>query len=108
MIEVFRGQIWLYNTGKKLRPCVIVSESVYNNGPAGLVVVVPCTTMDNKIPSRVPIYPTPDGMKKKYFAICEQVRTIERSALQDVIGFAEDDTMLEIEHWLSDLLGLPL
>jgi mRNA interferase MazF len=52
-----RGEIWLVNLNPTLgpeqagiRPAMIISVDTFNQGPADLVVVLPLTTIDKRVP----------------------------------------------------------
>jgi mRNA interferase MazF len=84
-----RGEIWLadfepvigHEQGRK-RPALIVSNDQFNNGPAGLVVVVPLTTREReRMPLRVRIDPPEGGLRDPSWALCEAVRSISTKRL---------------------------
>jgi mRNA interferase MazF len=64
-----RGEVWLADlnptrgheqAGK--RPVAVVSEDRLNNGPAGLVIVLPITSTIRPIPSHVVVAPPEGGL----------------------------------------------
>ena len=74
MTTLLRGEVWLVNfdstrgreqAGK--RPALVVSTNGFNKSPAELVVVIPITSKDKKIPWHVPIEPPEGGAKTKNF-----------------------------------------
>jgi mRNA interferase MazF len=86
-----RGEVWLvdlnpargHEQGRE-RPALIISNDQFNNGPAGLVVVVPLTTKERaRMPLRVRIDPPEGGLKETSFALCEAVRSISKKRLLD-------------------------
>jgi mRNA interferase MazF len=58
------------------RPALVVSPDRFNQGPAGLVIVVPLTTRDRRVPLHVAIDPPEGGLRGRSFALCEMVRSI--------------------------------
>ena len=57
-----RGEVWLVDFGEPVgseqagrRPGVVVSTDRLNDGPAGLVIVVPCTTSRRNLPTHIEI-----------------------------------------------------
>jgi len=116
MREVLRGQIWWFYPDptkgreqvKKIRPCVIISDTKFNIGPAGLVIVIPCTTTQRGIPCHIPLSTRKDGPKKKCFAMCEQIRAIDKLRLKKQMGTVTKNEMTNIEGWICDLLNLSL
>ncbi|MGA8165405.1 MAG: type II toxin-antitoxin system PemK/MazF family toxin [Waddliaceae bacterium] len=110
-----QGEIWLFDPdpvkgneiGKRVRPALVVSNNLMNKGPSGLIIVVPVTSKDKKIPSRIRIDPPEGGIKVPSFAICEQVRSISKIRLVKRLGKIQSVAALnEIGSWLSDLLWI--
>ncbi|MGI6209653.1 MAG: type II toxin-antitoxin system PemK/MazF family toxin [Anaerolineae bacterium] len=65
-----RGDIWLVDLGPTpgheqagRRPALVVSTDAFNQGPAGLVVVLPITTTERGIPLHVPVNPPEGGVR---------------------------------------------
>jgi len=115
MTKVMRGDIWLFNPdpvrgreiGKKLRPGLIISTNIFNNGPSELVIIVPLTSKEKQIYSHVLILPENGGIKTKSFAMCEQIRSISKERLVTKWGTIENHGILrEITGWIADLLQI--
>lgn len=115
MSEILRGDIWLFDPepthgreiGKKLRPIIIASNNIFNNGPSGLLIVIPLTTKDRKISCHVPICPKDGGVKEQSFAMCEQIRCISKERLVSKWGHMHNlSVMRQIAEWLNSLLSL--
>jgi mRNA interferase MazF len=115
MAEILRGDIWLFDPdpirgkeiGKKLRPAIVVSNNTFNNGPAGLLIIVPLTTKEKKIPCHVLISPKDGGVKENSFAMCEQIRCISKERLVSKWGHARSPNVLhQIAEWIGSLLSL--
>ena len=110
-----QAEIWLFDPdpvkgreiGKKVRPALIVSCNLLNKGPSGLVIVVPITSKDKKIPSHIRIEPSQGGVKLPSFAMCEQIRSISKNRLIKKLGRVSSVTILkEVSSWLTDLLWI--
>lgn len=110
-----QGEIWLFDPdpvkgneiGKKIRPAFIVSNNLLNKGPSGLVIVVPITSKEKKIPSHIRIDPPQGGVKLSSFAMCEQVRSISKNRLVKKLGKVQSISILkEVHSWLTDLLWI--
>src|SRR5262249_45820767 len=80
MADYKRGDVWLIDfdptqgheqAGR--RPGLIVSVDLFNQGPAGLVVVVPLTSKDRRVRWHVPVDPPEAGLKKRSFIMCENI-----------------------------------
>jgi len=88
---------------------VIVSDDQFNNGPAGLLVVVPLTTKEReRIPLRLRIEPPEGGLTKTSFALCEMVRSISKDRLvgNSALGKISERSLGAIAYRLRTLLDL--
>ncbi len=71
---------------KKTRPCLIVSPDEINTY-LRTVIVVPLTSTQRGLPTRVLIKATKDsGLNNDSYAALDQVKTIDKSRLSGVIG----------------------
>lgn len=111
--EFARGEVWLVDLypvrGHEqagTRPCVIVSTPGFNRGPAGLLVVLPLTTTDRKIPLHVALQPPEGGVRRQSFIKCEDIRSIARDRLIERWGPLSDPTLAAIADRLRILLEL--
>ena len=111
-----RGEVWCvdldpargHEQGRK-RPAVIVSDDQFNNGPAGLLVVVPLTTKEReRIPLRFRIEPPEGGLTQTSFALCEMVRSISKERLvgSSPLGKISERSLSAIAYRLRTLLDL--
>lgn len=69
-----RGDIWLADLNptrgreqRGHRPVLVISEDIFNQGPAELAIVIPLTSTDRKIPSHVSVIPPEGGLKNTSF-----------------------------------------
>jgi len=85
---------------------VIVSTDQFSHGPAGLVVIVPMTTTERRIPLHVEINPPEGGVRRRCFAKCEDVRSVSTERLSDLWGSVSESTMALISDRLRILLEL--
>lgn len=111
--EPSRGDIWLVDLnptkGREqagVRPGLVVSVDLFNQGSAGLVVLLPLTTKKRGIPFHVEINPPEGGVKAISFIKCEDVRSVSKSRLLKRWGKASRATMDAIEDRLKILLDL--
>lgn len=110
-----RGEVWVadfdplqgHEQGRQ-RPALILSNDQFNNGPAGLVVVVPFTTTERaRMPLRVRVDPPEGGLKETSFALCEAVRSISTDRLVDgPWGSVSARTLSSVEFRVRTLLNL--
>ncbi len=110
-----QGEIWLFDPdpvkgneiGKKVRPAIVVSNNLMNKGSSGLIIVVPITSRDKKIPSHIQITPPQGEVKFLSFAMSEQIRSISKKRLVQRLGTIQSSEILkEIHSWLTDLLWI--
>ncbi len=113
MVVPLRGEVWLTDLEPvrgheqgRIRPCVVVSEDTFNQGPAGLVIIVPMTTRDRGIPIHVAVAPPDGGVRQLSFIKCEDVRSISVKRLLERWGTISDQTIRSVEDHLRVLLGL--
>lgn len=108
-----RGEIWLadlepttgHEQGGK-RPCVILSDDLFNHGPAELVVVLPVTSKKRDIPLRTPLEPPEGGLTVRSFVMPEMIRSISVRRLSRQLGRVRDETLAAIEARVRALLNL--
>jgi mRNA interferase MazF len=112
-MSIARGEIWLADlnptrgheqAGK--RPVAVISEDDLNNGPAGLVIVLPVTSTIRPIPSHVVLTPPEGGLKVRSAAICEGIRSISGGRLVERWGRLGSESLARIEDVLRILLRL--
>lgn len=113
MAKPRRGEVWLVDlnpargheqAGK--RPALVISVDLFNSGPAGLVVILPVTTKDKKIPLHVKISPPEGGVKVTSFVKCEDIRSVSTERLLAQLGEVSQDTIAAVEDRVRILLGL--
>ena len=108
-----RGEVWAANLSPTRgheqaghRPVVVISEDLFNQGPAGLVVVLPLTSTDRGIPMHVPIDPPEGGLKNRSVILCDSVRSISKERLTRHWGYISPVTLAAVEDRLRILMGL--
>ena len=113
MTEPARGEVWLAELnptrGREQaarRPVLVVSEDLFNRGPAGLVIVLPMTSTIRGVPSHVAVSPPEGGLKNASAILCEAVRSISRDRLVERWGGVGVRTMAQVEDRLRILLRL--
>ena len=109
-----RGEIWLVDLDPTRgheqagrRPGLVLSVDSFNQGPAGLVVIVPVTTKAKGISLHVEITPPDGGVKQVSFAKCEDVRSVSKQRLSTRLGKIKPHTLAAVEVRVRRLLGLP-
>lgn len=85
------------------RPALVISNLAYLEIVTELAVVVPLTTQDRGWDNHVAVGAQ---LPRRSWAMTEQVRTIDRRRLGELIAGADDETMDAIRVWLVDFLDL--
>lgn len=113
MTQISRGEVWLVNLnpvrGREQagrRPCLVISVDLFNNGPADLVVALPITSKNKRIPFHVAVDPPEGGLKIRSFIKCEDVRSISTDRLEQLWGRVSQDTLNLVEDRLRILMDL--
>jgi mRNA interferase MazF len=88
------------------RPCVIISVDLFNESPAGLVILLPITTKGKRIPWQVPLDPPDGGLQRLSFIKCDDVRSESTERLVKRLGSLSPKTMAAVEDRLRILMGL--
>lgn len=108
-----RGDVWLVDLDPvrgheqgRTRPALVMSADMFNAGPAGLVIVVPITSVDKHIPTHVPINPPEGGLTQPSFAKAEDIRSISTERLIRPLGSANRSTLTKVGDALTILLDL--
>lgn len=108
-----RGELWLadlepvrgHEQGGR-RPVLVVSVDLFNQGPAGLAIVIPLTSKDKGIPSHVRVEPPEGGLRASSVIQCEAIRSISSDRLVQSWGRISPETLERVEDWLRTLLQL--
>ena len=108
-----RGEVWLADLNPTRgheqagrRPVLVVSEDVFNRGPAGLVIVLPMTSTVRSVPTHVPVAPPEGGVKVASSVLCDAVRSVSVERLAARRGAVHQRTMAAVEDCLRILLRL--
>jgi len=113
-IQPRQGEIWLFDSdptkgneiGKKIRPCLVISNNTWNKIPTGLVIVIPLTSKSKGISTHVQIAPPDGGLTIESFALCEQIHSISKERLVKKTGIVSKKILEEVSSWISDLISL--
>ncbi|MBA2335429.1 MAG: type II toxin-antitoxin system PemK/MazF family toxin [Pyrinomonadaceae bacterium] len=108
-----RGEIWLTTLDPTIgreqsgtRPALIISDDLFNQSHAELVVVLPITSKHKGIRSHVPVSPPEGGLNVASYIKCEDVRSISIQRFGRRLGKVTARTMNEVENRLRIILVL--
>lgn len=108
-----RGDIWLVDFGQPVgreqagrRPAVVVSADALNDGPSGVVLVVPVTSARRGLPSHVEIDAGDSGLDDVSYAKCEDLKSVSDRRLIGRLGVADVEAVFEMERAIRFLLDL--
>ena len=109
-----RGEVWWADLdptkGREQagrRPVLVVSVNGFNGSPAELVLVLPITSRQRKVASRVPVRPPEGGLTVPGDILCDAIRSVSSTErLHSRIGSVSRSIMAAVEDQLRVLLGL--
>ena len=81
-----------------------MSADRLNESPAGVVIVVPCTTTHRGLPSHVELDPDSAGLDEVSYAKCEDVKSVSDQRLIARLGVANDEARFGVARALRFLL----
>src|SRR5258708_34877662 len=88
------------------RPRLVLSVDLFNQGPAGMVIALPITRRDRRIPFHVVVSPPEGGLTEWSFIKCEDVRAVSKQRISHRLGAVSAATLAAVEDRLRILLGL--
>lgn len=111
MNKPLKGEVWLVRLDPtegreqaKTRPCVIISNNKFNRGFAELVIALPVTSKNKKIPLHIQILPSEGSLNFESFIMPEQIRSVSTNRCIKKIGYIPNCKLDEIEFKLKILL----
>lgn len=109
---IWRGEVRHVDLGQPVghepafrRPAVVVSVDILNNGPGGLVVIVPVTTTGYGLRSHVELE-SASGLGHISYARCDQLRVVSIKRLSSRQGMISPERMDAIDQALRFVLDL--
>ena len=110
---IWSGEIYEVDLGvpvgreaQEFRPGVIVSADLVNNGPGGLVGVVPVISTRYGLRSHIELEVGSSGLDHESFARCDQIRMLSTRRLGSLRGHVPMEQMKEIDRALRFILDL--
>lgn len=84
----------------------MVSVDLLNNGPGGLVIVVPITSTGYGLRSHVELDPDGSGLDHLSYARCDQLRVVSTERLSSRQGMVDPEQMRSVDQALRFFLDL--
>jgi mRNA interferase MazF len=113
MTHPLRGEVWLValdpTVGREqagTRPALVVSDDLFNQSHAELVVVLPITSKNKGIRSHVAVTPPEGGLTLPSYVKCEDVRSVSLQRLGRRLGKVTPLTLSQAETRLRIILRL--
>jgi mRNA interferase MazF len=110
---IWRGEVYQVDLGRPvghepafLRPAIVVSSDIVNNGPGDLVVVVPVTSTCYGLRSHVEILVGGSGLEHASYARCDHTRVVATARIRNRRGEVAPDELSAIERALRFILDL--
>lgn len=108
-----RGEVWWIDLDPTVgrgqagrRPALVISEDLFNAGPAELAVVLPLTSKPKGVQWHVAVQPPEGGLTVPSFVKCEDVRSVSVRRFTRRLGAVGVRTMAAVEDRLRILMGL--
>lgn len=108
---IWRGEVYYVDLGQPVghepafrRPAVVVSVDILNNGPGGLVMVVPITSTSYGLRSHVELGPS--GLDNTSFARWDHPRLVSTQRLSTRIGMLSPQDVAAVDQALRFVLDL--
>lgn len=113
-IKIGQGSVWLVDldptVGReqaKKRPCLVISDAIFNNGPSELVVILPLTSKFRAVNWHLQIDPPEGGLKVRSYIMTDQMRTVSLNRLHgECLGYVSQKTLKTVEQRIKFLLHL--
>ena len=110
---IWRGEVHDVDLGHPIghepgfvRPAVIASVDLLNNGPGGLVMIVPVSSTAYGLRSHIEVEPGTSGLDHTSYARCDQLRVVSTDRLTSRRGTIEPGQMHSIDQALRFVLDL--
>ncbi len=113
LLKPRRGEVWVFNlnptTGREqanVRPCLVLSTNSFNDGLAGVIIVVPFTSKNRNIRLHIPVLPPEGGLIIPSYLMAEQLRSLSTDRIaSSCIGKVSEVTLQKLEYMIKILLN---
>lgn len=107
-----RGEIWAVDLNPVRsheqagrRPCLVISDDIYNLGPAAKHIVLPVTSKNKRIPYHLVLHPPEGGLRLPSYVMCDDVRSVSRERFGERLGTVSSETLRLVKESVETLLG---
>ena len=107
-----RGEIWAVDLNPVRgheqagrRPCLVISDDIYNQGPAAKHIVLPVTSRNKRIPYHLTVTPPEGGLRLASYVMCDDIRSVSRERFGERLGAVSSQTLSLMKENLEMLLG---
>lgn len=112
-MEPQRGDIWMVNLDPiegheqgGTRPALVISVNPFNESKAELIIILPITSKNKRIPTHIKMEPPEGGLPRVSYIKSEDIRSISKNRLRDHMGEVSEKVVHKAESMLRLLLGL--
>lgn len=114
MYRVKRGEIYYIDLGvdengsvqSGKRPVVIVQNDIGNKYSPTTLICPITSKQKKKMPTHVEITPKESGLPKQSTIMCEQLFTVNKNDLEEMVGKLNDEKFKELNKGLTVSIGL--
>ncbi len=114
IIKPVQGEVWFVNLDPipgrdqtTKRPCLVISSTLFNQGPADLAIIVPLTTKNSHNPLHIQINPPEGGITTSSFIMCEQIHSVSlQRFLGQSLGIVSTLTLEAVQETLKILINI--
>jgi mRNA interferase MazF len=110
---IWRSEVYQVDLGQPVghepafvRPAVVVSSDLINNGSGEMVVVVPVTSTDYGLRSHIGITTVLSGLDHASYARCDQIRVVSTHRIRQRLGVVATAEQQAIDDALRFILDL--
>lgn len=108
-----RGDIYFANLNPAVgseqgghRPVLIIQNDIGNRFSPTVIAACITSRDKNRLPTHIRLSPADTGLSKDSIVLLEQVRTLDKSRLQEKVGHAGERTMKAVNEAMSVSFGL--
>jgi mRNA interferase MazF len=114
MVEIKRGDIYLaksdpviYSEAGVSKPVLIIQNNIANQyAPTTIVAAIISQTSKAKLPTHIKLKEKKFGLTKDSIILLDQIRTIDKNLLREMIGSIDEDTMQKVSDALMISQGI--